>query len=286
MFTILRTTTPKLKENAKIFWQKGLCDPLDTGWHSFKTTTFPLVKTIFKREFLAYFNSPLAYVFLFVFLILANALTFSKGPYLGNFFIRGQADLLSFFMFHPWLFLFLIPAITMRLWAEERKTGTIELLLTLPIPPSYVVVGKFLAAWVFVAIALLLTFPLWITVNYLGHPDNGAILTGYIGSWLMAGGFIAIGLCLSALTKNQVIAFVLTATICFIFTVNGTSMVGGIFDWLPSSLGHFLASLSFMNHFHALERGVIEVNDLVFFFSLITLFLFANVVILSLRKGR
>ena len=162
------------------------------------------VRTIFARELKAYFTTPLAYVFIVIFLALTGSLTF----FLGGFFERGQADLAPFFLFHPWLYLFLVPAIAMRLWAEERRTGTIELLMTLPTTTFAAVLGKFLAAWAFAGIALLLTFPMWLTVNWLGEPDNGVILASYLGSWVMAGAFIAIGACVSALTKNQVIAFV------------------------------------------------------------------------------
>src|SRR5579885_2886112 len=173
---------------------------------------------IFRRELASYFATPLAYVFIVIFLALAGALAF----FLGNFFDRGQADLQSFFAFHPWLYLILIPAIAMRLWAEERKTGTIELFLTLPISITEAVLGKFLAAWAFTGIALVLTFPIWITVNVLGNPDNGVIFASYIGSFLMAGGYLAIGSCISAATKSQVIAFVVAAALCFIFTVSGS----------------------------------------------------------------
>ena len=174
------------------------------------------IAVIVRRELVSYFATPLAYVFIVIFLAMAGSLAF----FLGNFFDRGQADLQPFFTFHPWLYLVLIPALAMRLWAEERKSGTIELLLTLPISMTEAVIGKFLASWIFAGIALTLTFPFWITVNYLGHPDNGVILASYIASFLMAGAFLAIGACLSALTKNQVIAFVVTAAICFAFTVS------------------------------------------------------------------
>ena len=157
------------------------------------------ISIILKREFNSYFSTPIAYVFIVIFLILSGSLTF----YMGNFFQREQADLIPFFSFHPWLYLFLVPAVTMKLWAEERKTGTIELILTLPIKTSEVVIGKFLAAWLFITFSLILTFPIWLTVNYLGSPDNGIIFSGYIGSLLMAGGFIAIGSCISSTTQNQ-----------------------------------------------------------------------------------
>jgi len=237
---------------------------------------------IFRRELASYFATPLAYVFIVIFLALAGALAF----FLGNFFDRGQADLQPFFSFHPWLYLVLIPALAMRLWAEERKTGTIELFLTLPISIASAVMGKFLAAWAFAGIALALTVPFWITVNILGSPDNGVILASYIGSFLMAGAFLAIGSALSALTKNQVIAFVLTATICFLFTVSGSGIVLGFFtDWAPHALLAALASFSFLTHFSAIIRGVIDLRDAVFFFSVIALFLFANAIIVDLKKA-
>jgi len=168
---------------------------------------------IAKRELAAYFTSPVAYVFLVIFLLMTGFFTFTAG----NFFERGEASLAAFFGWHPWLYLVLVPAVGMRLWSEERKTGTIEMLLTLPVTMWQAVVGKFLAAWAFIGIALLLTFPLWITVNYLGSPDNGVILAGYIGSFLMAGAFLAIGSCISACTRSQVIAFILTVVVCFLF---------------------------------------------------------------------
>ena len=175
------------------------------------------VMTIFKRELISYFSTPVAYVFIVIFLALMGALAF----YVGGFFTSGQATLLTFFFYHPWLYLLLIPAISMRLWAEERKTGTIELLMTLPVSTMQAVLGKFLAAWAFSGIALALTFPMWISVNVLGDPDNGVIAASYIGSFVMAGAFLAIGSCISALTKNQVIAFIVAAAVCFLFTMSG-----------------------------------------------------------------
>ena len=174
-----------------------------------------LLINIFKRELLSYFSTPLAYVFIVIFLALIGSFTF----YLGNFFVRGQADLNPFFAFHPWVYILLIPAVTMRLWAEERKTGTIELLMTLPLTTTHAVLGKFFAAWFFIFVALILTFPIWITVNYLGNPDNGIIFAGYVGSLFMAGAYLSIGSCISAITKNQVIAFVISTTVCFLFTM-------------------------------------------------------------------
>jgi ABC-2 type transport system permease protein len=238
---------------------------------------------IFRRELAGYFATPVAYVFLVIFLAMAGAFTF----YLGNFFERGQADLQSFFTFHPWLYLFLIPAIAMRLWSEERKSGTIELFLTLPISLGEAVAGKFLAAWAFTGTALALTFPLWITVNFLGNPDNGTIFAGYIGSFLMAGGFLAIGAAVSAATKSQVIAFVISAALCFVFTVSGAPIVLNFFaGWAPKAIVDAIASFSFLVHFNAIVRGVIDLRDLAFFASLIALFLFLNAIIVDMKKAR
>ncbi|BBK40275.1 ABC transporter permease [Allostella vacuolata] len=238
---------------------------------------------VFRRELASYFATPVAYVFIVIFLALAGSLTF----FLGNFFDRGQADLQPFFMFHPWLYLFLIPAIAMRMWAEERKTGTIELFLTLPVSIPAAVIGKFLAAWAFTGIALVLTFPVWLTVQWLGEPDHGVILASYVGSFLMAGAFLAIGACMSAITRNQAIAFVLGAVVCFLFTVSGSPIVINFFSgWAPQAVIDTIASFSFLTHFSAIVRGVIDIRDVVFFGSAIALFLFANVVLVDLAKSR
>jgi len=238
--------------------------------------------TLFKRELKGYFATPVAYVFIVIFLILIGALTY----YLGRFFDDERSDLQAFFGFHPWLYLLLIPAISMRLWSEERKTGTIELLMTLPVTMGQAVIGKFLAAWAFTAIALVLTFPMWITVNYLGDPDNGVILASYLGSLLMAGGYLAIGACISVLTKNQVIAFVLSLTVCLGFILVGFPMVleflGG---WTPVPVLDAIRSFSFLTHFNSITKGVIDVRDLLFFASLIAMCLFANAVLLDLKKA-
>lgn len=237
--------------------------------------------TIFRRELGGYFATPVAYVFIVIFLLTTAAFTF----YLGNFFERGQADLKSFFTYLPWLYLFLIPAIGMRLWSEERKTGTIELLLTLPVSVTSAVIGKFLAAWAFTGIALVLTFPLWITVNFLGDPDNGVILAGYIGSLLMAGGYLAIASCLSATTQNQVIAFVVGTVVCFAFTVSGAPLVLEFFSaWAPDALLDQIAGFSFLTHFTSIVEGVIDLRDLVFFASLIGVWLFVNVIVIEHKK--
>jgi ABC-2 type transport system permease protein len=240
------------------------------------------IKTIFRREFASYFATPLALVFIVFFLVLAAAFAFQ----FGNFYERGQADLAPFFSFHPWLYLFLIPAISMRLWAEERKSGSIELLMTLPVTTWQAVIGKYLAAWAFAGVALALTFPMWITVNYLGDPDNGAILAGYIGSWLMAGGFLAIGACLSAATRNQVIAFIFTVVLCFGFLFSGFPIVLDIVSgWAPRALVDALASLSFYTHFQAISKGVIDLRDLLYFGTVIGVWLAANTIVLDMKKA-
>ena len=237
---------------------------------------------IFRREFATYFATPLAYVFIVIFLFAMGAFTF----YIGNFYANGVADLTVFFGYHPWLYLFLVPAIAMRLWAEERRTGTIELLLTLPIPIWAAVLGKFLAAWAFTGVALALTFPIWITVNYLGNPDNGVILASYVGSFLMAGGYLAIGSCVSSATTNQVIAFIVSVVVCFLFTVSGAPIVIDFFQaWAPLVLVSAISSFSFLTHFGSIAAGVIDLRDVVFFLSLIGLFLAANVVIIDLKKA-
>lgn len=238
------------------------------------------VGIVLRRELASYFATPVAYVFIVIFLVLAGYFTF----YMGAFYERGQADLLSFFNFHPWLYLVLVPAIAMRLWAEERKSGSIELLMTLPITRWQVVLGKFLAAWLFAGIALALTFPIWLTVNYLGDPDNGAILTGYLGSLLMAGGFLAIGACISATTKNQVIAFIVSVVICFAFLLWGflAQMFSG---WAPAFVVDAISSLSFLTHFDALSKGVIDLRDVVFFLLVIGAWLAANTIVLDMKKA-
>ncbi|MEC9347528.1 MAG: ABC transporter permease subunit [Pseudomonadota bacterium] len=236
---------------------------------------------LFRRELAGYFATPVAWVFIVVFLATTAAFTF----YLGNFFVRDQADLRSFFTFHPWLYLFLIPAIGMRLWSEERKSGTIELLLTLPISVPAAVLGKFLAAWAFTAIALALTFPLWITVDWLGDPDHGVIVASYAGSLLMAGGYLAITACISALTQNQVIAFVVSTATCFLFTVSGSPLVLEFFSaWAPQPILDQIAGFSFITHFQSIIEGVIDLRDIVYFGSLIAVWLFANAVIIEHKK--
>ena len=240
------------------------------------------ITIIAKREFKGYFATPLAYIFIVIFIALTGAFAF----YIGRFFSREQADLVAFFTYHPWIYLMLIPAISMRLWAEERKTGTIEILMTLPVSTTEAVLGKYLAAWAFTGLALMLTFPMWLTVNVLGNPDNGVILTSYLGSFFMAGAFLAMGSCISALTKNQVIAFIVAATVCFLFTVSSLALVLDFFRaWAPEILVHTIASMSFLTHFATITKGVIELRDFIFFASLIAFWLFANIIVVDLKKA-
>jgi len=241
--------------------------------------------TILKRELAGYFATPVAYVFIVIFLLMSGFFTFQIGDFYNEG--QGQATLSGFFGWHPWLYLFLMPALSMRLWAEERKQGTIELLMTLPITLTQAVLGKFLAAWIFSGVALVLTFPMWITVNYLGDPDNGTILAAYFGRWLMAGGFLAIGSSVSAVTKNQVIAFVVGVSLCLLFLLTGfppfIEMLG---KHIPATVVDAIASFSFFTHFiDGLANGLVEARDLVFFGSLIAFFLFANAVILEAKKA-
>ena len=241
------------------------------------------VNAVMRRELRSYFVTPVAYVFLVIYLVLAGILTF----YAGDFYERGQADLQPFFVMHPWLYLILVPAITMRMWAEEAKGGTLELLLTLPLALWQAMLGKFLAAWLFIGLALVLTFPIWITVNYLGSPDNGVILAGYLGSWLMAGTFIAIGACLSALTRSQVVAFILTALVCVLLILIGQPQVLDFFSGsLPRKLINAVAHLSMLRHFEAIARGVLDVRDLLYFLLSMISWLTAGVLLLDLKRIR
>jgi ABC-2 type transport system permease protein len=239
------------------------------------------VLTVARRELGGYFATPVATVFIVIFLVLVGTLTFN----LGNFFDRGQADLLPFFSFVPWVFLLLVPAITMRLWAEERRLGTIELLLTLPITQTQAVIGKFLAAWAFCAIALALTFPFVITVNVLGRPDNAVILAGYLGALLTAGAFLAVGAAMSAATKNQVIAFVLALAVCFLFAVASYPLVTEFLDHNTPALAAVARRVSVVERFQDFTRGVISLRDLVFFASFIGFWLFLNAVVIDHRKA-
>jgi len=237
---------------------------------------------VMRRELAGYFATPVAWVFIVIFLVMAGVFTF----YIGSFYERGIADLAPFFQFHPWLYLFLIPAIGMRLWAEERRSGTIELLLTLPLTVMEAVAGKFLAAWVFIGTTLLLTFPIWLTANYLGDPDNGAIAAAYVGSWLMAGGFLAISSCMSALTRNQVVAFILSIVVCFGFLLSGLPMIMNLFSgWAPQALLDVIAEFSLLAHFSAISQGVIDLRDLIYFGLVIFFWLWANAIVLEIKKA-
>ena len=241
------------------------------------------VSAVMRRELRSYFVTPVAYLFLVIFLVLSGILTF----YAGDFYERGQADLQPFFVMHPWLYLILVPAITMRMWTEEAKSGTLELLLTLPLTLWQAMLGKFLAAWLFIGLALALTFPLWVTVNYLGAPDNGVILVGYLGSWLMAGTFIAIGACMSALTRSQVVAFILTALVSVLLILAGQPQVMDFFHGtLPRQLVNAAAHLSMLRHFQAIARGVLDLRDVLYFLLSMIGWLIAGVLLLDLKRTR
>lgn len=239
------------------------------------------IVSVWRRELASYFSTPVAYVFLLVFLMAAAACTF----YLGRFYETRDATLNSFFAYHAVLFLFLVPALSMRLWSEERKSGSIELLMTLPIGVWQAVVGKFFAAWAFTALAIVLTFPIWITVNYLGDPDNGAILAAYIGSFLMAGGFLAVGSCISATTKNQVIAFILSVVACVVLLFAGFEPVLDALSWLPQSIVDAVASFSFLTHFTDISKGVVDLRDLIYYALLIATCLYITTIVLHLKKA-
>ena len=244
--------------------------------------TWANIKTITKRELAAYFASPVAFVFIVIFLLLCGFFTFMAG----GFFERDEASLDSFFMWHPWFYLFLVPAVGMRLWAEERRVGTLELLLTMPITPWQAIVGKYLASWLFLVVALVLTFPVWMTVNYLGNPDNGVVICAYVGSALMAGAYLAIACMTSAITRNQVVSFILSVVICLFLILAGWPPVTRLLtslDW--SWLTSLAAAMSVMTHFAAFQRGVIDVRDLVFFASLIGFALFTTGVILRSHRA-
>ncbi|NVJ97299.1 MAG: ABC transporter permease subunit [Alphaproteobacteria bacterium] len=237
--------------------------------------------TIFRREFASYFATPVAYVFLVIFLVMQGLFTF----YVGQFYSREQADLVAFFTYQPWLYLFLMPAVAMRLWAEERKSGTLELLLTLPVPLGSIVAGKYLAAVAFAAVALFFTVPIWVTVNWLGSPDNGVILTGYIGSLLMAAAYLAIGAALSATTKNQVVAFILAVSVCFLFLVSGLPMVLDLFSgWAPDGITLAVANMSFLLHFNNLQKGMVSFADIFYFVAVIAFWLWVNRVVVESKR--
>lgn len=241
------------------------------------------IKTIAKRELAAYFTSPLAYVFIVIFLLLCGFFTFM----IGGFFERGEASLArSFFEWHPWFYLFLVPAVGMRLWAEERRVGTLELLLTMPVTAWQAIVGKFLASWLFLGLALVLTFPVVITVNYLGKPDNGVIFSGYIGSWLMAGAYLAISCITSAMTRTQVVSFIISVVVCFFLILCGFAPVVRFLEgWASPALVDFVTSFSVITHFDGFQKGVLDSRDVLFFLSVIGFSLFSTSVILREHRN-
>jgi ABC-2 type transport system permease protein len=241
------------------------------------------VRAVFRREMLAYATTPTAYVFVAVLVAALGMFTFQAG----RFFELGRADLSAFFAFHPWLFMIFMPAVAMRLWAEEARSGAIETLLTLPLPTWALVAGKFLAAWAIAALALALTFPLWITVNILGHPDNAAIAAGYFVSLLMAGGYLAIGSAMSAVSASQVVALVLAVAVAFVFTAAGTPLVLNFVNgWAGAQTASMIANLSALNHFEGAARGVVEIRSLFYFLTLIAMFLsFTALAVEARREG-
>ena len=240
---------------------------------------------VLKREWKGYFATPVAFVFIVIFLVLIGFFTFSSN--LGQFFEREEASLASFFTWHPWIYLFLVPSVGMRLWSEERRQGTMELLLTMPVAPWHTILGKFLASWAFLALALLLTFPIILTTSYLGQPDYGPIACGYIGSIFLAGGYLAVSSMTSALTRNQVISFILSVVICLFLVLAGYPPVTDMLvNWAPGWLVDTVTSFSVMTHFFSFQRGVLDARDIVFFLSLIGFCLFSTSVILrSLRTN-
>ncbi|MGE0083509.1 MAG: ABC transporter permease subunit [Desulfococcaceae bacterium] len=239
------------------------------------------IKAIFKREISGYFGSPVAYVFIAIFLLLIGFFTFN----ISKFFEAGQADLRGFFEWHPWIYMFLIPAVAMRLWAEERRMGTIELILTFPVTVTEAILGKFLAAWAFIGVALFLTFPMILTVLYLGDPDMGAIFCGYVGSFLMAGAFLSVGSMTSSLTRSQVVSFIVAVVICLFFILAGFPPVTDVLaGWAPRWLVNIVSNLSFLSHFVSLQRGVIDFRDLIYFASVIFFMLFANSMVIQNRR--
>lgn len=240
------------------------------------------VMTIMRRELHSYFTTPLAYIFIAVFLGLAGLFTFK----FGSFYEVRQANLAGFFFWHPWLYLFLVPAISMRLWAEERKSGTIELMFTLPVSLGQAVIAKFLAGWILLGVALALTFPVVLTTAVLGDPDNGQVIAGYAGSFLMAGAYLAIGCCMSAVTKNQVISFVISLVVCFVFMLAHFPVVLDFFAQGPQWLLDAVTSMSFVSHFDAIQRGVIQFNDLIFFGTVMAAWLYATSLVLDYKKAQ
>lgn len=240
------------------------------------------ILTITKRELTGYFASPVAFVFIVIFLMLSGFFTFM----VAGFFERGQASLEAFFSWHPWLYLFLVPAVGMRMWSEERRLGTLELLLTMPVTPWQAIVGKFLAAWLVLALALVLTFPIWITVNYLGNPDNGIILAGYIGSLLMGGAYLSITAMTSAMTRNQVVAFIVSVVISLFLILAGYPPVTNLLvHWAKPWVVEAIAAFSVMTHFESIQKGVLDSRDILYFLSVIVFSLFTTGVIVRTHRA-
>jgi ABC-2 type transport system permease protein len=241
----------------------------------------PIV-TIAKRELSGYFASPVAFVFIVIFLLLSGFFSFM----VAGFFERGQANLETFFVWHPWLYLFLVPAVGMRMWSEERRLGTIELLLTMPVTPWQAIVGKFIAAWAVIGLALGLTFPMWITVNYLGNPDNGVIFASYVGSFLMGGAYLAITAMTSAMTRNQVVAFIVSVVLSLFLILAGFPPVTNmLIQWAKPWLVEGIAAFSVMTHFESIQKGVLDSRDILFFLSVIVFSLFTTSVIVRAHRA-
>ena len=244
--------------------------------------SFNNIIAIFKREVSGYFESPVAYVFIVIFLLLSGFFTFN----ISHFFEAGQADMQGFFQWHPWLFLFLIPAVAMRLWAEERRMGTIELILTMPITVGEAIIGKFLAAWAFIAIALFLTFPMILTTFYLGEPDMGVMVCGYVGSFLMAGAFLSVGSMTSSLTRSQVISFIVAVVVCLFFILAGyPPITESLSDWAPHWLMNVVSGLSFLTHYISIQRGVLDLRDILYYVSVIVFMLSLNGIVIHNRRA-
>jgi gliding motility-associated transport system permease protein len=240
------------------------------------------ILTIAKREVAGYFASPVAYVFIVIFLLLTGFFAFM----VSGFFERGQANLQAFFAWHPWLYLFLVPAVGMRMWSEERRLGTIELLLTMPITPWQAIMGKFLASWLVLALALALTFPIVLTVNYLGSPDNGMILASYAGSLLLSGAYLSVSAMTSAMTRNQVVSFIVSVVICLFLILAGYPPVTNMLtQWASPWFVDTIAAFSVMTHFESIQKGVIDSRDVLFFLSVIVFCLFTTSVVLRAHRA-
>ena len=239
------------------------------------------VKAIFKRELFGYFESPVAYVFIIIFLLLQGFFTFN----VGHFFESNTANLKAYFDWHPWVYMFLIPAVAMRLWAEDRRLGTVELILTLPVTVMEAILGKFLAAWCFIGVCLILTTPIVFTVAYLGNPDLGVAACGYLGSFLLAGAFLSVGIMTSSMTKSQVISFILSVVISLFLILAGyPPVLDTLYGWVPIWLVNLVSQLSFLSHFYSIERGVVDIRDLLYFFSIMVFFLFVTGLLIQNRR--